>query len=182
MTLAYNFTERLQWSEGFTTTATVEGVLLSYIPGATKIVKAEREDDRNGTDWWVYRECDRTLSVDAKVRSIDWVVAHPKEDDLALETWSVVERKVPGWTRNVKKRTDFILWLWIDTGRWCLVPFPMLCAVFLSKWQEWSSTYRTAPQYTPDRDYHSECVFVPRKTVWVAMYDMFGGRLTPPGA
>lgn len=184
MALEYSFTERLQWSEGYTTTATVDGVLLEYIPGATRIVKADREQDRRGTDWWVYRDCDRTLSVDAKVRQDDWAATHPNEDDLALETWSVVERKVPGWTRNPHKQTDYILWLWTVTRRWCLVPFPMLCAVFSHNWQKWAGSYKVRQQQTPDGydgSYHSECVFVPRKVIWTAMYDTFGGRIMRRG-
>jgi hypothetical protein len=171
----YNFTERLGWSERYTTTATVNGVLMEYIPGALRVTKAVESDDRNGTDWWVYRSCDRTLSIDAKVRSEDWAARPEPQDDLALETWSVVERNVPGWTRNERKRTDYILWLWTDSGRSCLVPFPMLCAVFMANWMEWRKQYKIAQQYTPDREYHSECVFVPRRVIWQAIYKRFGG-------
>lgn len=180
MPLTYSFTDQLAWSERYAKIATVDGVLMEYIPGATKVVKAEREQDRKGTDWWVYRACDRTISVDAKVRNEDWSVKPEpyKADDLALETWSVVERQVVGWTRNAKKQTDYILWLWTNTGRSCLVPFPMLCAVFSANLDDWCKKYRVCRQRTPDGydgEYHSECVFVPRKVVWAAIYDRFSG-------
>ena len=87
----------------------------------------------------------------------------------------IKEKRVVGWTRDAKKRTDYVLWFWQDTKRWCLIPFPMLCGVFSDKWQEWASMYKTRKQYTPGRDYHSECVFVPRKEVWAAIYRKYSG-------
>jgi hypothetical protein len=172
---AYRFDDRLAMSSGHVTAATIDKVLLAQIPGALSVHRAGMGDDRQGTDWWVKRSCGRLLSVDAKVRSSDWRSTHPKEDDLALETWSVVERQRPGWTRDVEKQTDYILWLWQDTGRFCLVPFTLLCAVFADQWQAWCEKFRVSTQFTPDGQYHSQCVFVPRVVVWRAIYARFGG-------
>lgn len=160
-------------SQGVAGSATVKDVLLNNIPGACNVYQASRSNDRNGTDWWVEHENGSHLSVDAKVRSVDW--AAKGQDDLALETWSVVEAKKIGWTRDIKKRTDYVLWLWTDTGRWCLVPFPMLCGVFSEYWKEWTGRYKTRQQYTPEGNYHSECVFVPRKELWATIYRRYSG-------
>ncbi|MCP5528070.1 MAG: hypothetical protein H7A47_14860 [Verrucomicrobiales bacterium] len=70
-----------------------------------------------------------------------------------------------------------MLWLWQDTGRWCLVPFPMLCAVSQARWQDWRSSFQTAQQKTPSglgRSWTSECVFVPRVELWREIYGRFG--------
>jgi hypothetical protein len=94
----------------------------------------------------------------------------------------VIERRKIGWTRDPSKRTDFVLWHWQDTGRWCLVPFPMLCKVFgefCPAWASPGSGYRRARQFTPDGRYHSECVFVPRQVVWDAILERFGGATAP---
>lgn len=147
------------------------------IPGACKAFSAHEANDRNGTDWWVEHRSGRFLSIDCKVREVDWAATHPREDDLALETWSVVEKRVVGWTRNGNKRSDYILWLWMDTGRWCLVPFPMLCRVMELYWQRWVHYYKTRQQFTKARNYHSECVFVPRREVWAKIYSAYAGRL-----
>lgn len=176
----YRFDEQLQMSYGVATATNVSDILMTQILGATRIEKSSAKDDRSGTDWWVHRECGRSLSVDAKVRSQDWRKTHPREDDLALETWSVVEYKRIGWTRDVAKQTDYILWLWQDTGRFCLVPFPMLLTVFAENWMVWAMDYRTALQCTPDGkrgEYHSECVFVPRKVIWRAIYERYSGHI-----
>lgn len=174
----YKFHQCLAFSEGVSVQRNVKDILLQNIPGATDAWPAEGQDNRNGTDWWVRHERGEDLSVDLKARVIDWAVLHPDQDDLALETWSVVEWQVPGWTRCSKKRTDYILWLWQDTGRWSLVPFLLLCAVFNDKWQEWIKRYKVRPQFTPSKTggYHSECVFVPRRVVWAELWRRYSGQ------
>ena len=173
MSIAYRFDQQLLMSSGTVPVATVESVLLEYIPGAARVERAGIYDDRNGTDWWVYRQCGRQLSIDAKVRASDWRARHPSEDDLALETWSVIERQRVGWTRDCAKQTDYILWLWSDTKRFCLIPFPLLLGVFQDNWESWLKCYKHSQQFTPDGNYHSECVFVPRNIVWRAIYQRY---------
>ena len=120
----------------------------------------------------------KMLGVDAKVREIDWAATHPEEDDLALETWSVIEKQKVGWTRDESKRCDYILWLWTDSKRFCLVPFPMLCAAFKVRWREWKKIYKVRQQKTPwhGGEYHSECVFVDRNEVWREIYRQCNGQ------
>lgn len=180
MPLKYGFDERMAMSSGIAETADVRSILLEHIPGAVSVQKAATENDKQGIDWWVELNTARHLSVDAKVREKDWAATHPSEDDLALETWSVVEKEVIGWTRDVTKKCDYVLWLWSDTGRFCLVPFPMLCKVFAHRWTHWRAKYKTRKQFTPrgSSGYHSECVFVPRRELWAEIYRHYGGDLT----
>jgi hypothetical protein len=178
MAIEYSFSERMAMSQGVTTGPNVESILLAAIPGAVAVHPAHESNDRRGTDFWVEHERGDHLSVDVKARSEDWA-AKPepqRADDLALETWSVVESGKVGWTRDPSKRSDYVLWLWQDTGRWCLLPFPMLLAVFQEKWRAWGEQYGTHRQHTPQYGgYHSECVFVPRETVWEEIYRRYGG-------
>jgi hypothetical protein len=168
----YDFDERMAMSQGHVQHADVRAILLANIPGALNVTVAHTVNDRTGVDYWVEMP-GRHLSVDAKVREMDYALEG--KDDLALETWSVIEKRVIGWTRNPDKRTDYILWLWKPTGRFCLLPFPMLCAVFTRYWQEWDRKYFNRKQKTPERNYHSACVFVPRILVWRSIHDMYGG-------
>jgi hypothetical protein len=124
----YEFDERRAMSSGVASSTSIEAILLANIPGAVAVRAADEAADRMGTDWWVDHVSGHSQSVDAKVREEDF--ARKGCDDLALETLSVVERNKVGWTLDETKRTDYILWLWKDTQRWCLVPFPMLCQVF----------------------------------------------------
>lgn len=188
MTHSYTFEGRMVMSEGVTKAKTMGHILMQNIPGATKVRKANEKDDRNGTDWWVDHLRGDPLSIDAKVRSEDYSVKPRLKDDLALEIWSVIDKlrcdgtreplRVVGWTLNEKKRTDYVLFFWQDTGRFCLVPFPMLCAVFREHKDAWCDKYDHPQQFTPrpTRDYHgywSQCVFVPRREVWAAIYRKF---------
>ena len=174
----YDFDKCLRMSAGVAASADVRAILLHEIPGAVNVVPASPINDRQGVDWWIEHCTARFLAVDAKVREEDWAASHPGEDDLALETFSVVEKGVEGWTRDYTKRCDYVLWLWKNSRRFCLVPFPMLCHVFCQKWEEWSRKYKKRRQRTMRPGctcYHSECVFVPRHDVWAAMYREYGG-------
>lgn len=158
-------------SQGVSESKSIAEILTQNIPAALAVHPAHAKNDRNGTDWWVEMATGKMLKVDCKVREIDW--AERGCDDLALESWSVVEKSIVGWTRDSAKQTDYVLWIWKDTGRWCLVPFPYLCRVFGDKWRDWSQTYKTARQFTPEGNYHSECVFVPRRELWAEIYKVF---------
>jgi hypothetical protein len=94
----YRFDEKLKESEGVCEAASIEAIALGNISGSISVSKANESDDRNGTDWWVHCTSGAKLSVDAKVRSVDW--SRRGCDDLALETLSVVEKGVIGWTLN----------------------------------------------------------------------------------
>lgn len=177
--LEYDFEERLAMSSGIAAVADVRTVLLDNIPGAVNVTQAATENDKQGIDWWVEMSTAKHLAVDVKVRDQDWAAKHPGDDDLALESWSVVEKRIPGWTREPSKRCDYVLWLWKDTGRFCLLPFPMLCRVFTDNWRAWCDEHKTRRQFTPRAGggYHSECVFVPRRIIWAAIYRQFGGDM-----
>lgn len=175
MTQVCSFDEKLKESEGVSVSANAKEIIIGNIAGAVGVHKSHESNDRSGTDWWVECESGRHLSVDTKVRSFDFQLRG--QDDLALETWSVVEASKIGWTLDTTKRSDFILWLWTDTGRWCILPFPMLCKVFTQHREDWVSRFKVARQKTKEYGgYHSECVFVPRRDIWAAMYTHYSGN------
>ncbi len=175
----YDFDERVVMSEGVQADADVEVILRSSpLQGVIGVRHATPNEDRHGTDWWVDRVNGRSLSVDVKARSPDYALRG--HDDLALELWSAKatawEGGRIGWTLDPRKQTDYILWLWQESGRWCLVPFPLLSAAFKVHYDEWCR-YRHAEQtsHRAGRTWVSECVYVPRVIVWRAIYDLFGG-------
>lgn len=172
----YDFDDRLAMSHGVSENAEISSILIENIPGALNAYQSHTRNDKQGTDWWVEHCTSRHLSVDCKVRSQDYSLKG--HDDLALESWSVIEANRVGWTRDDNKRSDYILWLWTDTKRWCLIPFPMLCSVMIDHWEQWRKDYKFARQHTPSgmNGYHSECIFVPRKIVWRAIFNKFSGQ------
>ncbi len=164
-------------SEGLADSVHVEDIVKAEIPGCISVNRATTGEDKHGTDWWAVLPLGR-LSIDAKVRGEDYASKYGL-DDLALETWSVIESRKVGWTRDVDKNTDYVLWIWKDTGRWCLIPFRMLCRIMMANWKVWRKEYKTAVQATIDKhdvvQWHSECVYVPRRLVWRKIYETFGG-------
>lgn len=158
MAIAYDFKERLIWSEGFLG-AGIERILKARIPGAVSVTRASLRHDKNGTDYWVERKNGKRLSVDVKARQRDFA---PEYDDLALETWSSIGDR-PGWTRDESKQTDYVLWFWTDTGRFFLANFPCLCNTFARYWRQWVGLYQVAEQ--DSGGWQSQCVFVPRSVV-----------------
>jgi hypothetical protein len=171
----FDFSERLAFSEGNSGARSIAEILVSAIPGALSAHRAHKENDRLGIDWFVEMPNGKLLSVDTKVRSDDWAIRG--KDDLALEIWSVCGKKI-GWTLDNSKATDYVFWLWTSTGRWALLPFPLLCGAAMANMGAWQSAYPCFRQSSGT--WTSECVFVPRKEVWAAIYKLYGGQPCGP--
>lgn len=169
----FDFKRSLVISTGTSANQTIGDILLATIPGSTRAIQANQANDRSGVDWWLEMQSGDFLGVDCKIREEDPLPKFGK-DDLALETWSVVEKKIVGWTLDDTKRTDYVFWFWKSTGRWCVVPMLLLRKAFQLYQQEWMRKFQVATQCT-ERRYHSECVFVPRRDVWRAIYRMAEG-------
>lgn len=170
---SYTFEERLAWSE-FVAQSDEDllHILRARIPGCIRVVRATLEEDRHGTDYWAHRAGGlRPLSIDLKARSLDPVETYDR-DDVALEIWSVVGERV-GWTRDIRKETDYILWLWTPTRRFFLVPFPALCEVFRRYWATWQDEYETHIQHSDS--WRSQCVYVPRSVLIGKLNDWMEG-------
>lgn len=179
MTTIYDFKGQIAVSDGTGEVADIPTLLLQKIPNANKVRKATLEEDKSGIDYIVTLISGREVTVDLKVRTEDWAKKKGK-DDLALEIWSVLEKKV-GWTRDPQKQTDFILFFWKDTQRFSLVSFLMLFHVFTQNFQQWVNLYETAIQNSRGAygsRWQSQCVYVPRTVVHNAIYHTFGGLPT----
>lgn len=160
----FDFQRQLVISTGTSANKTIGELMLSVIPGSSRAIQANQENDKSGVDWWLEMESGDFLAVDCKIREIDY-----GKDDLALETWSVIEKRKIGWTLDSSKKTDYVFWVWKDSGRWCVVPFRLLLKAFVKHKDDWIRAFKTAKQNTEGK-YHSECVFVPRNIVWRAIY------------
>ena len=177
MNNSYHFFDQKRMSEGIGSEKDTESFILARFPNAIKVEKAKPSDDRKGTDWWITMQSGEVESLDIKVRKRDYS-SNPLKDDLALEVWSVLNKKV-GWTRDTSKRTNWIMWKWADTRRFLLEPFPWLCSVFVENWKAWCEKYDAPIQDTVDAKgnllWQSQCVYVPRLVVLREIYNAFGG-------
>lgn len=174
----YGFDDRLIVSNGLITSCDVSEILTSRLPGCVEVEKTDKKTDKSGVDWWAHMANGCKVGVDLKRRTKD--CRQFGNDDVALESWSVIGRKV-GWSRDESKACEWILWVWDDTGRFLLMPFASICGVFANHWLEWRKAYQTREQITPGtqkRDgWKSECVFVPRNVLQAAVVDWFNGSL-----
>lgn len=171
-----SFEGELNASKGIVESCDVADILRLRIPGCLSVTPTDAEVDRSGVDWIATLQCRRSVGIDVKYRRKDCRAYG--NDDLALETWSVVGSK-PGWTRDVTKACEWILWVWGDTGRFCMIPFLPLCCVFESNWHSWALRYGLRTQQTSRgaTRWQSECVFVPRKIVVDSVVEWCNGEL-----
>ncbi len=172
----YSFQGKLVIATGVAASPEITEILRNNLPGIEQVEKAHVSDDKMGVDYWAYRKGLPPLGVDCKIRDIDPMQFKIPADDLALETWSVMGVKI-GWTADTKKRSDYILWFFRPTKRWVLLPFPMLQVVFVMNKEKWFKEYRHERQSTNNGQWESECIFVPRKIIWRALYERFGGEV-----
>jgi hypothetical protein len=176
------FADDLFWSVGSGAASALE-VLNNPVnfPDVVGVVQTNERDDRSGVDFWVQLGNGCRVGVDLKLRRPDWAAdeLNPK-DDLTLETWSVVDKRIPGWTRDPQKKCDYILFFWPDTGRWCMIPFRPLLSVFLEHWRDWRKIYETNVSINSRGSlrWRSEAVFVPRCVVLGLIEERYGGA--PP--
>jgi hypothetical protein len=180
----FDFKEQMAMSHGVIASMDIPALLMDKIPGAIAVRDANTAEDKQGTDKFVDHVRGVPVSVDVKSRSVDPIDTF-KSDDLALETWSVMPcQRVPegkiGWTLDTTKRTDYILWVFEPTKRYCLVPFHPLQVAFALNRQDWCKRYTRLPQR--NKGYNSEGVFVPRNVVWRAIYEVSNGTASNSNA
>jgi len=181
----YSFDRQLKFSEGISVSGDIFKRLLQIIPESNGIVKANQNDDRNGTDYWINRHRLPPLSIDVKHRSFCPIIKYGS-DDACIETtsvyrgsrppWSDTDRKKIGWTLNGKKRTDFILYTWPHDEyqlRYWLVNFPLLCKAAQNKWREWAAIYKE--RSAQNDGYLTLSIYPPRNKIASAIRDLTRG-------
>jgi len=143
------------------------------------IEQAAEADDKAGVDYWAILPSGRRLGIDLKLRR-----DHGTAGDVALELWSVMPADgrpgVPGWPWDNRKRTDYVIWIWLDTRTYYAAPYPLLHTAFLRHARDWTRRYRTATQSSGT--WTSQCVFVPIRDLDRAIAAVSRGRLPATAA
>jgi len=122
----------------------------------------DREQQRAGVDMIAHLANGTQIRVELKSLRRD-PVAKNGCDLLPLETFSHVENQVPGFLLQGHKTSQYVLWIFRDTGRTVMLPFRSLAAAFRRNFREWKATFGTREQETRGyyETYHSECTWVP---------------------
>lgn len=154
-------------------------VLRAVFPGIDNVVQGTKAEDLRGIDWWVADAAERA-KVEVKQRDEDYLKRRRK-DDVALETFSVVERGKVGWTLDPAKESDWYVSFWLETGSKLALPFKALRKAMQVNLPKWRLDYPPVQQFTPEfRGYHSECMFVDRQVLLNAIEQHLHDFPLPP--
>jgi len=167
----YDYIKQKKMSENITDSDKIRMILIKYFEGSNA-VKSNDKEDLSGTDWWIMNVAGRDLSVDIKVRSRD--CRDFNSDDLCLEIWSNKEKGIVGWTLRDDKRTDYIMYYWVNTGRWHILSFPMLYKATKRNYKEWIIKFEYKPTENVGKSgniYRTWCVYVPVVVVMKEIYE-----------
>jgi hypothetical protein len=123
-------------------------------------------NDRHGADYVAEFRHGQTRLIEAKIRAQDWL-PRGQDADLALETWADIDNEVIGWTRDTAKLSDYLVFVWLESGRSLLLDARLLRAWFCEHWETLRAKYggRIIPSKRRDRKWRSEAVYVPHRDV-----------------
>ena len=140
--------------------ARVEKFVRQRFPDVLTIRRAAPANDRAGADINLEFGHGQFRFIDIKVRKVDY--RQFGRPDVALEVVSNKERGSPGWALDDSKLTDYILFLWQDTGRMLMHDARALRAVTRKHLPRWMKENQHAEQQTAVRDGHytSSVVYV----------------------
>lgn len=150
-------------------------ILIKHVGGFNDFYRSSKAEDIKGVDIWVRKINGTRLGIDLKFMRQDYKdQKFFSSDNLPLETLSKINPEIVGWTLDDRKITDVVLWYWLPTERYCLVPYKPLRKIFTEKLTEWDKEFKKNDQTTPTSEtvkkgWDSQCMFVPRLTVFSAL-------------
>ncbi len=182
----FDFKAQLAMSDTDKVRTLVEKAMRQRFPDLLAIHKAHLENDKRGIDYWLEFPNGIMEKLDVKVRTTDFA-ARGDGCNVALETVANSTTGKPGWTVDAEKLTDWVLILWLDTGKTDLHHTRHLRAVTEKKKQHWLAHQKVAKQITKTAigSYESESVFVSSRDIWANVYQEFSYAakgLEPPAS
>ncbi len=142
------------WSQSRLSTDELFEILKPRFPHCVGLKQASDSEDKQGCDFWLLRQRGSPIAIDVKFRSKD--CRQFGSDDLCFELDS---GKVIGWSLDQRKTTDFIVWVWIDSGRAYVAPFAQALCIAAVNADRWRGVYGS--RMVSNRSYETEVVFVP---------------------
>lgn len=150
-------------------------LLKQHIPRCQSIRKTDIEQDKSGVDYVATLANGAEVLIDAKTRTAGsskyW---KSNEAELALEVWSVVNKKV-GWTLNTASNVDYILYTFdkSDWDKYYFLPFQLLRKAFHENFRRWKAEYEQKEQWSDG--WKSAAIFVPASVVLQAIRETMEG-------
>lgn len=124
---------------------------------------------RGGIDRVLTLSSGRTLTIDEKVRQVDW-------PDFLLERWSDEAKQKPGWIQK-PLACDYIAYAFIESATCYLLPTLTLQRAWRTFGRDWIEKYQ--PVRAHNRTYVTVSVPVPRDILLKALTDAMIVRWGP---
>lgn len=171
MTAARNFHADLADSQAPEVDAAIRLAIMKAYPEVSAIVQACQENDRLGIDYWLEYKNGTMQTLDAKIRKLDYSI---RGDDrtACIELVSNNRGGKLGWSIDPTKRTDIVLFYYIETGAAYFYPARELRAAIIANMNKLKATGKPDTQKTNSygSSYASESLFVSHAELWRAIY------------
>ena len=172
-----DFYEKLRYSLGEQQTFDCN-ILKSHIPNCIEIKKTDTATDKTGIDYIAVLDGGAKIYIDAKTRTPGCSRYWHGEPELAIEMWSVVEKKKVGWTFSKKTNVDYILYTFPkeDYSGYFFIPFQLLRSAAKHCYPEWKKRY--PKYYQQNNGYTSQAMFIPASVLIAEVQrEMIGDKI-----
>lgn len=159
----HDFKQSLALSEAYSDASWWLDVYRAAFPRLRSAVPIKQDGwaQRAGIDRKLTLSCGRSITVDEKVRTVDW-------PDFLLERWSDEARGSPGWIQK-PLLCDFIAYAFIPSATCYLLPTETLQRAWRLHGKEWAARY---PEIrAQNRGYVTVSIAVPRAVLLQALSD-----------
>ena len=167
------FSQDLSQSLKDTSDFPLDDCLAQFFPDYLGSRTTSETIDRSGADLEIFRKRGMAFA-DLKVRDDDprlWGA-----DDLAIELYSVLEKRIRGYQN---RKADYLIWLFKPTGRAVMIDFQSFKKCYDKNWDFWHFWRAEAPQRTRMQDgttYHSVHCYVPLELFKAGVSEAYAGR------
>jgi len=144
---------------------------LRWFFGASKIKKANRQYDLIGIDKWI--EWHDNAGHIIKRIGLDEKIRFKSYGDFLCEKYSDKERQTPGWPIDLKKITDWIVYVDRNANELYMLPYQLLREACIQNIGFWEKLFgiKEALNYDPETGGHwiTVSIPIPWKTVFASM-------------
>lgn len=150
-------------------------------PDALAIIPAHQKNDRLGVDFWIEFQGGKMERLDAKIRKLDYS-SRGDARTACLELLANCETGKPGWTVDAEKKTDWVLFLYRETGKYFFYRAGELRSIVTANLPHLRTIGKPALQRTATQAgcYTSETLFIDHRTLGKLLYLRDRGQLTLP--
>lgn len=168
---ARNFNDDLTATQAPEIDAAIRLAIKERYPEVRAIVQACPQNDKLGIDYWLEYQNGTMQTLDAKIRELDY--SKRGDDRIAcIELMANTRKQKLGWSIDPSKRTDIVLFYYIETGAAYFYPARELRAAIIASLDLLKRDGKPATQKTESygNTYSSESLFVSHAELWRAIY------------